>query len=128
MSPTQQPLRILIVDDEPMIIQMLTRFLGSHELFVANTFEAAADLMQRECLDVVITDSLSPGFGGLNILRLSRRLQPDTVRIMFSANSLDYFREFVTQGLIHHYYHKVECSRMLKLVNNLPPGSASSKQ
>lgn len=72
-GPGNQPLRILVADDEPMILRAVSRFLErrGHRVVTAGTAEAALSLAEDETFDVVMADANMPGDGISIITTLS---------------------------------------------------------
>ena len=79
-------LRILFVDDEPMILQGVQRMLrhkrADWEMAFAESGPKALELMAAQPIDVVITDMLMPGMNGADLLKQVKNLYPATVRIV----------------------------------------------
>jgi PAS domain S-box-containing protein len=92
-SPAPQPtvrrsLRILAVDDEPMMRQVVRRFLelDEHVVEVAvNGREAVAKLQASEPFDLVITDRAMPEMGGDELAAMVKVLTPETPVIMLTG-------------------------------------------
>ncbi|MDQ2694166.1 MAG: response regulator [Pseudomonadota bacterium] len=81
--------RILFVDDEPYLLHGLQRTLrGQRDVwdmaFVSDPRQALA-LVEREPIDVVVSDLRMPGLSGTRLLAEVRRLRPQAVRIMLSG-------------------------------------------
>ena len=68
------PLRILIVDDEPPIRRFLRTALAAQDYRVeeAGDGEAALDFLKRNPVDLVILDLGLPGMDGLDVVRRLR--------------------------------------------------------
>ena len=67
--------RILIVDDEPQILRVLRAPLqnAGHEVLTAGNGMEAFEKVQRERLDLIITDLAMPGMNGLELTEEVRR-------------------------------------------------------
>ena len=65
--PSLEPLRILAVEDEPEVLDVLRAMLSSagHTVFTAASGREALDLFEREPVDLVLTDLGMPGMTGL---------------------------------------------------------------
>src|SRR6058998_1946566 len=65
--PTLEPLRILAVEDEPEVLDVLRAMLSKagHTVFTAASGREALDLFEREPVDLVLTDLGMPGMTGL---------------------------------------------------------------
>src|SRR5262249_7510093 len=75
-----QSLRILAVDDQPMLTEMLVEYLQaeSHKVFTANSADAALKQMQEvPDFDLVITDKAMPGMNGLEFAHAVRQFRPE---------------------------------------------------
>ena len=79
--------RILVVDDEKFIRDIIADFL-SMEGYVVRTAEdgaAAADELRRARFDLVISDLKMPRMGGLELLREVSEVHPDTMTIIMTG-------------------------------------------
>jgi len=58
--------RILVVDDEPQMCDLVKAMLelDSHVVFTATSASAALDILDKENFDIIITDYLMPGMKG----------------------------------------------------------------
>jgi DNA-binding NtrC family response regulator len=80
---------ILFVDDEENVRNALRRVLRrtDYQLLFADGPEAALDLLQKERIDIVVSDHLMPRMNGLDLLKLIRERQPEIVRIMLTGHT-----------------------------------------
>ena len=73
--------RILIVDDEPMLAEMIMTFLSRRNMVVQvkTNGEDAVRLFQRENgrFDLVILDVMMPGMSGIDVLKAIMQQRPD---------------------------------------------------
>jgi two-component system, NtrC family, response regulator PilR len=78
---------ILVVDDEPNIIEVLEIVLQDEgmEVLKSNSGREALILLQENDVDVVISDIRMPDFSGVELLREAKQLSPDTIFIMITA-------------------------------------------
>jgi DNA-binding NtrC family response regulator len=81
------PARVLIIDDEPIIQEVLGDILGreGHALTITGDAEGALDHLDHGEFDLVVLDLMLPGMGGLEALTEIRRRDPDQVVIMLTA-------------------------------------------
>lgn len=81
--------RILLVDDEPRILQALRRSLqwDGHQIFTATTGHDALALMAADPVDLVISDNMMPTMTGIELFAEMHKNWPDTVRIMLTGLS-----------------------------------------
>lgn len=75
--------RILVIDDEPFVLEALARVLASAEVAVlgAANAEAGLNVMRESAVDLVIIDVILPGTDGVAAIKIMRREYPD-VRII----------------------------------------------
>ena len=95
-QPAVQPLRALLVDDEPIALAVLraTAERLGHESVVATDGEAAFALYESERPHVVITDLWMPGIDGLELSRRIRALDgPMPYVAVLSASADDALAE-----------------------------------
>jgi PAS domain S-box-containing protein len=89
-EPTEPQLsrvaRILIVEDEPGVLELTRRILQErgYEVLTAINGERALDLLEGESVDLVLTDVVMPGMGGIR-LAAELRAQDSQTRIAFMS-------------------------------------------
>lgn len=97
-------MKILIVDDEPVLRRMIRLTLeGEHEVTEAADGESAlAAVAAQGPFDVVLLDQKMPGRSGIEVLAELRRLAPDTRVVMLTAHaSLDLAAQALAGGASH---------------------------
>lgn len=79
--------RILVVDDEPYIRDLVRENLRSrsHVVAVAANGVEALDLLSRERFDILVTDVVMPGMGGLDLVKRAKRSHPQMRVIVLTA-------------------------------------------
>jgi PAS domain S-box-containing protein len=86
--PTRRVLRVLVVDDEPMMREMLSRFLTLDEHVAevsASGREALARLQAGPPFDLVITDRAMPEMGGDELAAMIKVLAPSMPILMLTG-------------------------------------------
>ena len=74
--------RILVIDDEPFVLEALKRVLASSAVVVvASTADAGLTAIAESPVDLVIIDVILPGMDGVAAIKLIRRDYPG-VRII----------------------------------------------
>ena len=89
MCVPDNPAEILIVDDEPIIREILTRKLrdsGYSPIPAENAFEALNTMREHPC-SLVLSDIMMPGMDGIALLKALRAAYPDTAVVMITAVS-----------------------------------------
>jgi DNA-binding NtrC family response regulator len=79
---------VLLVDDEPNLLQGLRRALRRepYEILVAEGAAAALRLLEARPVDVVVSDETMPGMSGTEFLGRVRSQYPDTIRIILTGH------------------------------------------
>jgi CheY-like chemotaxis protein len=77
--------KVLIVDDEPDILDVLTELLTACMIDRASTFEAAKEFLETEYYDVVVLDIM--GVKGFELLQIAR--QKDIPALILTAHALN---------------------------------------
>ena len=80
---------ILLVDDEADIRESLKMLLEASiedvDVLTAESGMAALDALQRQPVDLIITDYKMPGMNGLEFLHRAQKASPKTPRILVTA-------------------------------------------
>ena len=81
--------KILIVDDDPEVLDMLDMILTRENYGVlrAERGEEAIALFQSHAIDLVITDMSMPGMGGLVVLKTVKQLDTEMEVIVLTGNA-----------------------------------------
>ena len=84
--PTR-PLRVLIVDDDPSLIDVLERGFSDAGLEVVahTTFEGARQALRSDRFDALLTDVRLGAFNGLQLAVVARDTYPDIRIVVFSG-------------------------------------------
>lgn len=89
MNTPNQPIRILVVDDHPVVRQDLRSLLSNHPdlqiIGEAAHAQQALDMARREYPDVVLLDIRLPGMTGIEVARRLRQDCPETRIIMLTS-------------------------------------------
>lgn len=84
--------RILLVEDNPVILRAIRRFLSLRfQVDTAGDAESAAVLLEEHAYDAVITDFELPGRDGLWLLERAAERCPRARRILTSAHRASTF-------------------------------------
>lgn len=111
---------ILLLDDEPNILNALSRLLRSNDrqIFTAGTAAEAWEKLKRiEGADLVISDNRLPDISGIEFLVKVRRLYPDAIRILITGYpGLDSAIEAINKGQVYRYISKPWENKELKVI------------
>jgi len=88
---TRTASRLLVVDDDPRLRDLLRRYLTENgfNVYVAENAQAMNKLWLRERFDLLILDLMMPGEDGLSVLRRLRGSNDPTPIIMLTAKGED---------------------------------------
>lgn len=103
-----QPFRILVVDDEPRGVELLSRCLRRlGETETATSGEEAWSLARQGRFDLVVSDQRMPGCSGVELLTRVADQQPHTGRILITGyTDLESTIDAINRGRIHAYLTK----------------------
>ena len=87
MSLLNEQKKILIVDDEPTICNVVSKVLADkgYETFPSSNGHVALNILEKEAIDLVISDVKMPIIGGDDLLRIIKTKYPDIEVIMITA-------------------------------------------
>ncbi len=81
------PCTILVVDDEPEVLRLVTRILSAEgtQILAAGTGAKALAIARQRGLDLVMLDIKLPDMSGTQVLRRIRRIDPRVPIIMVTS-------------------------------------------
>ena len=108
-STSETPATILFVDDEANILSSLKRLFRPHgyQIFTAESGAQGLEIMQRENVDLVVSDMRMPEMNGAQFLEKVRERWPDTVRILLTGYAeIGATIDAINKGQIYRYVSK----------------------
>lgn len=86
---TNFPDTVLVVDDEPVVVEVLAKILPLRGLRVTGvrSAEEAADQLRANGFGALLADKNLPGMNGIELIALARKLQPHCACIVMTAYS-----------------------------------------
>jgi PAS domain S-box-containing protein len=100
---------VLLVDDDPDVLTLSSRALRSagYEILTAGTGEEAMALLRSRTVGIIVSDFSMPGMNGAQLLAQAAALQPATLRIIVSGQTMNRAMQAgLRKGEIHHYFEK----------------------
>ncbi|MBW2013519.1 MAG: response regulator [Deltaproteobacteria bacterium] len=100
---------LLIVDDEPNVINSLKRVLRheGYTLFSANSGKEGLDLLKRNDIGVVLSDVMMPEMDGVTFIEAGRKFKPDIVPLLLTAHaSLKNAKDAINRSHVFGYLTK----------------------
>ena len=90
MKKDYKNLRVLVVDDEPLILYGIARFLyGKAVVKTVASAEEAIDEIVAQQYDLCFLDINLPGMTGLDAMKIINELSPTTKVAIMTGNALD---------------------------------------
>src|SRR5512134_153099 len=79
--------RILVVDDERSMRELLAIVLKreGHEVMLAENGKRAIELLEKEPVELLISDVKMPDVSGVQVLAAAQRVNPEIIGIMVTA-------------------------------------------
>src|SRR5258705_336313 len=86
MSPEERP-RVLVVDDEKFIREILAEFLGTEGYLVRTAEDGSSALAElgRSHYDLVISDLKMPKMGGMELLEAMTKVAPNALTVIMTG-------------------------------------------
>lgn len=99
---------LLIVDDEPDVLESLRHlFHRKYRVLTSETGQNALELLESNCVHVILSDQRMPGMTGDQFLEVARDRFPETVRLLFTGYAeIQAVIDAVNHGGIFRYIHK----------------------
>jgi len=101
VEPQVQRRRVLVVEDDAVVLGLLTKIIGEsgYDVVGAPTGEAALAELDKQLFDAVLLDLNLPGVQGMDVLSVGPTLQTDTPFIVMTAfGSVDTAVEAMKRG------------------------------
>src|SRR5262249_38468549 len=116
MVVSARTLRLLVVDDEPDMLDFLERvFRHDYEVVRAQSAEEALSVLERGSVDILLTDQKMPRMTGIQLLERIREHHPNLVRVLISGyTEVPDIQRAVERCQIHQYVVKPVDSERLK--------------
>ncbi|MHB1011673.1 MAG: sigma-54-dependent transcriptional regulator, partial [Desulfobacteria bacterium] len=111
--------RVLVVDDEPMIVSLLSAILREKgwDVTEAQSGTDGIDQLDRARFDVILTDLVMPGDSGIDLLRAAKEIHPDVeVILMTGFATADTAIEAMRNGAFHYIMKPLKPEEVVNLV------------
>ena len=110
--------RVLVVDDEPMIVSLLSTVLRERgwDVTEARSGTDGIDQLDRARFDVILTDLVMPGDSGIDLLRSAKEIHPDVeVILMTGYATADTAIEAMRNGAFHYIMKPLKTEEVVNL-------------
>ncbi len=100
--------QVLLVDDEPMILESLSNLLEfDYKVHSATDGYIALELLKKHPIKVIMSDQRMPKMFGHELLREAKKISPNTIRVLLTGYSdLESIMQSVNAGEIFRYINK----------------------
>lgn len=108
-TPRGHPHTLLLVDDEPNILNALSRLLRreGYSTLTARSPQEAFEVLAKHPVQVVISDQRMPDMSGTEFLSRVRQLYPATVRLVLTGyTDLESVTDAINRGAIYKFLTK----------------------
>jgi two-component system response regulator PilR (NtrC family) len=116
--PRRAP-RILVIDDEPDIRDLMDMLLSSagYEVSTAEDGAVAVERTERDAFDLAVTDLRMPGMSGIDTLVALKRIDPDLPVIVVSGYLSDESAQRAcAEGAAHVLCKPIDVDALLHIV------------
>ena len=130
-SQQQKQARILIVDDQPDVLDMMKEILDreGYETVAVGSGEEALQ-MTNQSFDLLLADIVMPHMGGLELIQEFRKVSPDTVPMLTTGHAdARTAKESLELGVLDYIVKPCDrtklCSAMTKALDRKKPTNMS---
>jgi len=130
-SQKQKQARILIVDDQPDVLDMMKEILDreGYETVAVGSGEEALQ-MTNQSFDLLLADIVMPHMGGLELIQEFRKVSPDTVPMLTTGHAdARTAKESLELGVLDYIVKPCDrtklCSAMTKALDRKKPTNMS---
>lgn len=106
----QEQINILVVDDEPFILDAIKRLLidSDYNILTASSAQEGLKIMASEpSIQIVLSDYMMPGMNGADFMREVSRSWPETIRMVLSGSAdTNAIVSAINEGQIYKFIFK----------------------
>ena len=120
LTTAEEPLEVLVVDDEPAHAEVVAAALEKINAVcvVVHSQREALDALKRRAFDVVVTDlMLETNDAGLEVLRAAKQERPETEVVLMTAfNGVETAVEAMLEGAFNYLQKPLDLKRLRSIV------------
>src|SRR5450432_1790050 len=119
MPVTPDAPTVLVGDDEPPIVDSLQKILERESLRVltAGSGGEALEIIRREPVSVLLTDLMMPGMSGMDLLRASKSVAPETETVLMTAyGTVENAVEAMKQGAYDFVTKPIKRAHLVRVI------------
>ena len=117
--------RVLVVDDEMPALRFISSIIeqfsnGFHVTGTASSGELALEFLQKNTVDLLLTDISMHGMNGIELARVARQMQPNIHIVIISGyGEFDYAQGAIQAGVDNYLLKPVSISRMSTVLQEI---------
>ena len=115
------PIKTLIVDNDEGHCEAMAASLEKvgYDCTTATTGQQGAELLEKDAFEVVVTDLVMPGVGGLELLAKSKEVLPDAEVILVTGHgTVESAVEAMQQGAFNYLLKPLDLGQLRAVVDN----------
>jgi two-component system, NarL family, nitrate/nitrite response regulator NarL len=121
-------IRILLVDDHAILLDGVKNLLDKEQDIqvagLADSAEKALDFLNRNDVDIVVTDFNMPGMDGLSLVNTIKRIKPNIKTIVLSMHDETHLvKEILRSGINGYVLKKDTHKELLKAIHEVHAGT-----
>jgi two-component system NtrC family response regulator len=112
--------KILIIDDEPAQVQALAGFFKKKGFAIekANSGLAGVKIIEKQAVDLIITDFKMPDMNGLEVLKRAKEINPEIDVIMLTAyGSIETVIHAMRAGAVEYLTKPIDLDQLELVIN-----------
>lgn len=120
-------MKIFLVDDHAILLDGIKSLLSKEESLEvcgeANSAEEALDFLKKNQVDLLITDFNLPNMDGLGLVRLVKKISPDTKILMLSMHDETHLvKEILKEGVAGYVLKNDSHKELLQAISAIRTG------
>jgi YesN/AraC family two-component response regulator len=122
-NPFEKKIKLLLVDDDPSMVRFLTKIINLSfgeeiELQSLSDPTMARDTIERNLIDILVTDLEMPGINGLGLLRCAKRRNALTqVLFITGHSSFDALNDALDLGATDYLLKPLDQTELVELLD-----------
>ncbi len=123
--------RLLIIDDEDIVLKSTRRILGDDDYDIDTAISGieGLEMARNSRYDIVVTDLMMPKLGGMEILKTLKKEQPDLTIIIFTGfATVETAREALTNGAFDYIPKPFTPDELRQVIKNAISSLQSNTQ
>jgi two-component system response regulator YesN len=115
--------KVLVVDDEPYIVNWISQMLlastkYNFKVYKADSAKKALNILEEYAIDILMTDIKMPGISGVELSKIVRKRWPECKMIFISAYSdFEYAKEALSSGVVEYILKTQEDEEIFEAVD-----------